>query len=599
MTVIAYPPLSEGRTEADFDRAATTAQRLGVHPSMISIHEWGHAGDHRPWIITDPQPADALDTLLSQDGPLEIERALQMGVLLAGALETAHTAGIVHGDLSPARVVVGPHGEPLMTETGLARFAVFPGLGALNNPVRYHASPEVLEGTELTPATDVYSLATTIYALIAGRAPQEKPAEITDSNASLLLRVLQMAPPPIERSGLPPGLLEALRGPLAPDPRKRPQQAIEVAWLLQDVQRRAGFPITEPVVLDLDDIEHHRSRRAGSYPAPAPAPPRQPVAEPAPAADPWGTWSGPIDVEGPPAPALPAPSARAPMWSPPPIPDRPAAAEPPATVVPLAAGGDDDADAPAAPKDTLWPSSWPAGQPDADLPAWARQPAGPPANGNAPGTPDATDREPPADPPPWAKPSPEPGTPTQDPAPDLPPWAKPGPEPSTPTQDPAADLPPWAKPGPEASTPSQDRAADLPPWAKPSTPTQDPAAELSPWAQPTGPSTTSDDRPGEPRTSSRDPAADLPPWAKPSAESGAPTQDQAADLPPWAKPGPEPSAPTQDQAPDLPPWANPGPEPSTPTQAGTADAPPWAQPNAEPTTPTQGGTADAPPWALP
>ena len=64
MTVIAYPPLSEGRTEADFDRAAATAQRLGVHPSMISIHEWGHAEDHRPWIVTDPQPAEALDTLL-------------------------------------------------------------------------------------------------------------------------------------------------------------------------------------------------------------------------------------------------------------------------------------------------------------------------------------------------------------------------------------------------------------------------------------------------------------------------------------------------------------------------------------------------------
>ena len=135
---------------------------------MISIHEWGHADDHRPWIITDPQPAEALDTLLKLDGPLEIERALQMGVLLAGALETAHAAGIIHGDLSPARVVVGPHGEPLMTETGLARFAVFPGLGALNNPVRYHASPEVLEGTDLSPATDVYSRH---HGLRAGRGP--------------------------------------------------------------------------------------------------------------------------------------------------------------------------------------------------------------------------------------------------------------------------------------------------------------------------------------------------------------------------------------------------------------------------------------------
>src|SRR5262245_17671476 len=375
VTVIAYPPLSEGRTEADFDRAATTAQRLGVHPSMISIHEWGHADDHRPWIVTDPQPAEALDTLLKQDGPLEIERALQMGVLLAGALETAHVAGIVHGDLSPARVVVGSHGEPLMTETGLARFAVFPGLGALNNPMRYHASPEVLKGTELTPATDVYSLATTVYALIAGRAPQEKPADVTDSNASLLLRVLQMAVPRIERPDLPPGLLDALRGPLAPDPRKRPQQAIEVAWLLQDVQRRAGFAITEPVVLDLDDIEHHRSRRAGSHPAPAEPP--APASEPAPAQ--WGTWSGPIELDGT---AVPVEEERASagLWTPPPLPDLPPeslpprlaasfavpdAPDPPATIFPFAVGNGSgpEAEAPAEGA-TRWPSAWPAGQPD-------------------------------------------------------------------------------------------------------------------------------------------------------------------------------------------------------------------------------------------
>ncbi|HKY67490.1 MAG TPA: protein kinase, partial [Acidimicrobiales bacterium] len=255
VTVTVFPPLAEGRTRDQFDQAATTAQRLGAHPSVLTIHEWGQAPDGRPWIITDPQPADSVDVLLTLDGPLEIERALQVGILLAGALETAHRAGIVHGDLQPARLVFGNQGEPLLVETGLAPFAVFPGLGALNNPVRYHAPPEVLERTEVSPATDVYSLGTTVYALLAGRAPHQKPAEVTDSNASLLLRILQMAVPPIQRPGVPPGLDDALRGPLSASPDKRPQQAIEVAWLLQDVQRRAGLPVTEPVVLDLDDID--------------------------------------------------------------------------------------------------------------------------------------------------------------------------------------------------------------------------------------------------------------------------------------------------------------------------------------------------------
>ena len=415
VTVTVFPPLGEGRTRADFDRAAATAQRLGAHPSVITIHEWGHADDGRPWIVTDPQPAESVDTLLMLDGPPEVERAVQVGVLLAGALETAHRAGIVHGDLSPARLVFGTHGEPLLAETGLAGFAVFPGLGALNNPVRYHAPPEVLERTEISPATDVFSLATTVYALLAGRAPQQKPAEITDSNASLLLRILQMPVPPIARPDVPPGLEDVLRSAMSPSPDKRPQQAIEVAWMLQDVQRRAGFGVTEPVVLDLDDVGAPADRgsraRAAAPPATAvpplaaaAAPPatETPPADPAPevAPDPVPEVVPEVDVppptifpfaEGidtpasatgagpwpssPPAASSDSPGLAGPAETPPDTlwPSTPAET-PPDTLWPSTPADE------AAPG-TLWPSSWPADEPPATSPPWA---AGPPTGSDGP-----------------------------------------------------------------------------------------------------------------------------------------------------------------------------------------------------------------------
>jgi hypothetical protein len=373
VTVTVFPPLSEGRTREGFDRAAATAQRLGAHPSVLTIHEWGHAGDGRPWIITDPQPAESVDTLLTMDGPLEVERALQVGVLLAGAIETAHRAGIVHGDLSPARLVFGSHGEPLVAETGLAEFAVFPGLGALNNPVRYHAPPEVLERTEISPATDVYSLATTVYALLAGRAPQQKPAEITDSNASLLLRILQMAVPPIERPDLPPGLLDALRGPLSPNPVNRPQRAIDVAWLIQDVQRRAGFAVTEPVVLDLDDLaagNQHAGPQASAMPVAAPAPTRSPHRAEADATAAWTAGIAPADPWSPTTSQPWAPAGASEPWEPVGSPDAwaPSAASAGAPDAWDAPGGSEPEAAPdpwAAPTgpgqgaDTTWPPSGP------------------------------------------------------------------------------------------------------------------------------------------------------------------------------------------------------------------------------------------------
>ena len=331
------------------------------------------------------------------EGPLDVDRAVQVGVLLAGALETAHRAGIVHGDLQPGRLVFGTHGEPLLVETGLASFAVFPGLGALNNPVRYHAPPEVLERTDVTPATDVYSLATTVYALIAGRAPQQKPAEITDSNASLLLRILQMPVPRIERPDLPVGLEDALLGPLSASPGKRPQQAIEVAWLLQDVQRRNGLAVTEPVVLDLDDISGggsgaptaQTSTRPPAVASPLLAPPAEPAwpaTEPGPAAVP----DVPVAPEPDPLPPTIFPFAEG----------RPDA--PPASAYPFGPGPEpvrpDDAfalsglpptgdDGPAAPRVTPRPQPTASRSGPPPGPPSRRRPTGPTRCGRPPGPP--------------------------------------------------------------------------------------------------------------------------------------------------------------------------------------------------------------------
>src|ERR671910_678275 len=299
VTITVYPRLADAASRQRFDGAATTAQRLGAHPSVLTIHDWGHALDSRPWIVTDRIPAATVDTVLKSQGPLDVERALHIGVLVAGALQTAHRAGIVHGDLSPDRLVFGARGEALVAEIGLAEFGTFPGLGALNNPIRYHAPPEVLERTGVTPASDIYSLATTVYALLAGRAPHEKPADITDSNASLLLRILQIDVPAIERPDLPAGIDSVLRSGLAHSADKRPTKVIELAWALQDVQRRAGLATSEPVVLDLDGLTPGAAHLPTVPPtAEDPGPARPPLVRP-----PLAGWASTADDTGGVAPA--------------------------------------------------------------------------------------------------------------------------------------------------------------------------------------------------------------------------------------------------------------------------------------------------------
>jgi serine/threonine protein kinase len=303
VTVTVYPTVADEEARRRFDSAARSAQRLAAHPNVLTTYDWGHADDGRPWVVTDPQPAETIDTLLRAQGPLAVDQALRIGVLVAGALETAHRAGVVHGDLSPAGLVLDPQGEPLVADIGLAEFSDFPGFGALHNPIRYFAPPEVLERTEVSPASDAYSLAATVYALLAGGAPHEKPADITDSNASLLLRILQIQVPPIVRHGEDIDGVEAAIVPALAHAAERRPPVLDLAWSLQAVQRTLGLTLVEPVVLALGDPGRapppSEPEAASAAPQePDEVPPRYTGPRPGPATAPTGV-RGPVGAPGP------------------------------------------------------------------------------------------------------------------------------------------------------------------------------------------------------------------------------------------------------------------------------------------------------------
>src|ERR671910_423674 len=185
-----------------------------------------------------------------------------MGVTLAGALETVHRAGVVHGAVAPASVLFGVGGETLLSGGGMSLFDRT--TSSTDRTIPYHAPPEVLEEDDLTPATDVYSLASLTYTLLVGEPPHASDGTgAVDSTASLLLRILQMPMPSIQRSDVPPGLEDALRTALSHAPGKRPQHVLELAWAFQEAQRLAGMDVTEPVVLDVAPAAPRAAGTAG------------------------------------------------------------------------------------------------------------------------------------------------------------------------------------------------------------------------------------------------------------------------------------------------------------------------------------------------
>ncbi|MFG2042425.1 protein kinase [Dactylosporangium sp. NPDC048998] len=155
-------------------RAAAGAARI-EHPGVVTVHEVV-VDDGRPWIVMDLVDGRSLDERVRADGPLSPTEAAEIGLTLLDALRAAHEAGIVHGDLKPANVLVRPEGPALLTDFALA--ATLGDGVPLGDPA--YVAPERRRSGEGGPAADLFSLGATLAFATTGRDPSS-----TESNTAL------------------------------------------------------------------------------------------------------------------------------------------------------------------------------------------------------------------------------------------------------------------------------------------------------------------------------------------------------------------------------------------------------------------------------
>jgi len=256
--------LTDERSQRRFLRECQLAGRLSAHPNIVTLYDAGIAADGRPYITMELFPDGSIRDLLDNGGPLPVEDAVQIGIALAGALETAHRAGVIHRDITPANALLTPYGQPVLADFGLSVLAERHEVSIKTDGFTpYYAAPEVIERTATTPASDVYSLAATLYAVLAGHAAHE--VATGDSLPALLLRILQTDVPPLTRPDVPATLVRTLAAAMARDPAHRTSTALAFATDLERAQAELGVTPTHPVVLDLE--------AAGVDVASPPAPP--------------------------------------------------------------------------------------------------------------------------------------------------------------------------------------------------------------------------------------------------------------------------------------------------------------------------------------
>ena len=285
-----------------WEREVAAVGRLSNHPNIVPVFDAGVTGDGLPYMVMPYVPGGTLGDRLRDEGAMDPEEVAAIGAKLAATLGTVHAAGVLHRDLKPDNVLWSPHGEPQLTDFGIARLQdLTTTLGGDLHATIAYAAPEVLAGRPATEASDVYGLGATLYACLTGASPH--PSGGGEGVAGLVAKVLEQSPPALAGTGVPRPLAEAVDRAMRRDPQERQATADEFAADLAAARTA--------IAAGIDPTDHLPPTTAvnpvvPTEVAPAVAPvPREAVQErvsvPAPRPVPAASAPGPRPHDGPPA----------------------------------------------------------------------------------------------------------------------------------------------------------------------------------------------------------------------------------------------------------------------------------------------------------
>ena len=235
-----------GSSASRFESEANLMAKVSSHPAILSVYGAGVSADGRPFIVMEYCPPPQLEMRLRQKA-LSIPETLDTAIRIAGAVETAHRAGIIHRDIKPANILFTVYRRPVLADFGISAMSG-PRRASDGSELRGMsvpwAPPEQLIGSRnAEPTTDVYSLAATVYAMLTGHSPFETPGA-SEGVYELARRIVKDAVPPLGRPDVPPSLGRVLTVALEKDPARRYPTMLSFARALQQIQAELELPTT-------------------------------------------------------------------------------------------------------------------------------------------------------------------------------------------------------------------------------------------------------------------------------------------------------------------------------------------------------------------
>jgi serine/threonine-protein kinase len=267
--VLSSPYADDADFTARFLDEARAAASLS-HPSLVHVYDSGTDGPAHFIVMELLDRHRTLRDIIRERGRLERDEVLRIGQELLAGLRVVHEHGLVHCDVKPANVMLGP-GPAKLIDFGIASPPHDGQQGDTSIGSLHFMSPEQLHGQALTPASDLFSLGAVLYEALTGRPPYpgNSPEEVSAAHAAGTVR-----PPSTLAAGVPGRLDEAIIQSLRRDPESRFRSADAMRVALGAIEDGSDEPAR-------DDETH--VVRTGYVPPPAPAPARaeRPVHRPA------------------------------------------------------------------------------------------------------------------------------------------------------------------------------------------------------------------------------------------------------------------------------------------------------------------------------
>jgi serine/threonine-protein kinase len=190
-----------------FKREAKTAANLN-HPNIVQIFDWGI--EEEPFFVMEYIEGNTLTSIIAKNRTISLSDILFIGAQVSSGLHAAHQKGLVHRDIKPGNIMITPDGKVKVTDFGIVSLqneeSDITKTGSILGTASY-ISPEQAQGKPVSIESDLYSLGTVLYELIAGKAPFSGDSPISTATKHLTEKPEK---PSVFRRDLPKGVESAI-----------------------------------------------------------------------------------------------------------------------------------------------------------------------------------------------------------------------------------------------------------------------------------------------------------------------------------------------------------------------------------------------------